>query len=427
MSRKSKTEEYHRFFTVTDPRTHEKGHTEYKVTARFVSKTQPENVKEVVVWKRYSELKKLHGELAYTHRNLFRRLEEFPSFPRAQVFGRFDEAVIEERRKAAEAMLLFTTNIPALYNSPQLKDFFRGAEVRRPMETAAVSTSLPPPLIPLPERNPELLAEEETGREAHIQAQELESDQRLTDLTLPELAVEALSDTESSPTQETHAETEIQGLTEKERETDNTTHQNNGTDQCSAAATDTTTRQFVTVINPIMSYLISIIADCSILLFHLPDASLEIPGSPVDQSEEFDSLFDSGLDEHSYKAPPPLSDTDLAVFDPCAKEDQPYGSPSHAELLSVPLTIPDGTESAGDVSYVYQASEELKAALEKERDGEYSAAVQQYRMAVDIFMKGVQGDVDLKRREAVKRKIAEILEHAERLLSIQTPTHDHDT
>lgn len=41
------------------------------------------------------------------------------------VSGRFDEAVIEERRKATEAMLLFTTTIPALYNSPQLKEFFR--------------------------------------------------------------------------------------------------------------------------------------------------------------------------------------------------------------------------------------------------------------------------------------------------------------
>lgn len=39
--------------------------------------------------------------------------------------GRFDEAVIEERRKAAEDMLQFTTSIAALYNSPQLKDFFR--------------------------------------------------------------------------------------------------------------------------------------------------------------------------------------------------------------------------------------------------------------------------------------------------------------
>ncbi|KAL0189367.1 hypothetical protein M9458_016466, partial [Cirrhinus mrigala] len=127
-----------------------------------------------------------------------------------------------------------------------------------------------------------------------------------------------------------------------------------------------------------------------------------------DQSEEFDSLFDSGLDEHSYKAPPPLSDTDLAIFDPphiigflvfnanltliilLNLPDQPYGSPSHAELLSVPLTGPNGTESAGDVSYVCQANEELNAAQERERKGEYSAAVQRYRAAVDIFMKGVQ-------------------------------------
>lgn len=41
------------------------------------------------------------------------------------ISGRFDETVIEERRKAAEAMLQFSTTIPALYNSPQLKEFFR--------------------------------------------------------------------------------------------------------------------------------------------------------------------------------------------------------------------------------------------------------------------------------------------------------------
>ncbi|MGH0137145.1 UNVERIFIED_CONTAM: hypothetical protein FKN15_030117 [Acipenser sinensis] len=42
----------------------------------------------VVVWRRFTDLKKLHSELSYTHRNLFRRLEEFPDFPRAQVFGK---------------------------------------------------------------------------------------------------------------------------------------------------------------------------------------------------------------------------------------------------------------------------------------------------------------------------------------------------
>ncbi|KAL0189366.1 hypothetical protein M9458_016465, partial [Cirrhinus mrigala] len=107
-----------------------------------------------------------------------------------------------------------------------------GGEVRRPMETATISTSLPAPLIPLPKRN--------TEPEAPLQAQELDSNQRLTDLTLPEMAVEALSDTESSPTQEKQTETEKQELTEEERETDITTHQNNSTDQCAAAANTTT-------------------------------------------------------------------------------------------------------------------------------------------------------------------------------------------
>ncbi|XP_028357184.1 sorting nexin-15-like [Physeter macrocephalus] len=86
MSRQAK-DDFLRHYTVSDPRTHPKGYTEYKVTAQFISKRDPEDVKEVVVWKRYSDFRKLHGDLAYTHRNLFRRLEEFPAFPRAQVFG----------------------------------------------------------------------------------------------------------------------------------------------------------------------------------------------------------------------------------------------------------------------------------------------------------------------------------------------------
>lgn len=39
--------------------------------------------------------------------------------------GRFEASVIEERRKGAEDLLRFTVHIPALNNSPQLKEFFR--------------------------------------------------------------------------------------------------------------------------------------------------------------------------------------------------------------------------------------------------------------------------------------------------------------
>ncbi|XP_007248094.2 sorting nexin-15 isoform X1 [Astyanax mexicanus] len=392
MARKTKKEEYYRFFTVTDPRTHEKGHTEYKVTARFVSKKRPEDVKEVVIWRRYSEMKKLHGELAYTHRNLFRRQEEFPPFPRAQLFGRFDESVIEERRKAAEAMLLFTTNIPALYNSPQLKEFFRGGEVRRPLEPSSISSSsspLPPPLIPLPKGAAKLGAEEEAGTEAPIQAQELESSLREIDLDETEEAVEALSDMENSPVEEL------------ERGKEETQH-------------DINTEQPAT----------------GDIFHHLPwrGAFLEVacpepPASPIDQSEEFDALFDCSLEEPVDRAPPPLSVEDLAIFDPCAKEDQSCGSPDHSELLSLKVTNPDAAECEG---YIAQAAKELNTAQEKEKEGEYSAAILNYRAAVDILMKGVQGEVDAQQRDAVKKRIAECLEHAERLLSLHTPTQQHN-
>ncbi|XP_006834074.1 PREDICTED: ribosomal protein S6 kinase delta-1 isoform X2 [Chrysochloris asiatica] len=103
-----------RFYTVTEPQRHPRGYTVYKVTAR------------IIVWKRYSDFKKLHKELWHIHKNLFRHSELFPPFAKAKVFGRFDETVIEERRQCAEDLLQFSANIPALYNSKQLDDFFKG-------------------------------------------------------------------------------------------------------------------------------------------------------------------------------------------------------------------------------------------------------------------------------------------------------------
>ncbi|KAM4814970.1 ribosomal protein S6 kinase delta-1-like isoform 1-T1 [Thomomys bottae] len=115
-----------RFYTVTEPQRHPRGYTVYKVTARVVSRRNPEDVQEIIVWKRYSDFKKLHKELWQIHKNLFRHSELFPPFAKGIVFGRFDKTVIEERRQCAEDLLQFSANIPALYNSKQLEDFFKG-------------------------------------------------------------------------------------------------------------------------------------------------------------------------------------------------------------------------------------------------------------------------------------------------------------
>ncbi|XP_023610525.1 ribosomal protein S6 kinase delta-1 isoform X7 [Myotis lucifugus] len=115
-----------RFYTVTEPQRHPRATRCIRVTARVISRRNPEDVQEIIVWKRYSDFKKLHKELWQIHKNLFRHSELFPPFAKGKVFGRFDETVIEERRQCAEDLLQFSANIPALYNSKQLEDFFKG-------------------------------------------------------------------------------------------------------------------------------------------------------------------------------------------------------------------------------------------------------------------------------------------------------------
>ncbi|XP_037694399.1 sorting nexin-15 isoform X2 [Choloepus didactylus] len=333
MSRQAK-DDFLRHYTVSDPRTHPKGYTEYKVTAQFISKKDPEDVKEVVVWKRYSDFRKLHGDLAYTHRNLFRRLEEFPSFPRAQVFGRFEAAVIEERRKGAEDLLRFTVHIPALNNSPQLKEFFWGGEVTQLSEVSRDLRILPPPLIPTPPPEEPLLP------------------QRLP--------------------------TERRGLEE-----------------------------------------------------------LEVPADPPPSSpaqEALDLLFNCGSTEEaaSFPARGPLTEAELALFDPFSKEESTEPSPTHmgelAAMEAEPKRLepwePGGQEEEEDdgggpaPAYLSQATELITQALKDEKAGAYPAALQGYRDGVHILLQGAPSDPSPARQEGVKKKAAEYLKRAEEILHL---------
>uniref|UniRef100_A0A8C5XYH2 Protein kinase domain-containing protein n=1 Tax=Microcebus murinus TaxID=30608 RepID=A0A8C5XYH2_MICMU len=93
-----------RFYTVTEPQRHPRGYTVYKVTARVVSGRNPEDKTLIIVWKRYSDFKKLHKELWQIHKFTYSDIQNY----------------------CAEDLLQFSANIPALYNSKQLEDFFKG-------------------------------------------------------------------------------------------------------------------------------------------------------------------------------------------------------------------------------------------------------------------------------------------------------------
>ncbi|XP_048381084.1 sorting nexin-15 isoform X2 [Stegostoma tigrinum] len=334
-------------YRVTEPRQHPHGYTEYRVTVTIFSK-KTADVKEITVYKRYSDFKKLHSELSYIHRNLFRKSEEFPAFPRAQVFGRFDEYVIEERRRCAEAMLQFTVNIPALCNSLQLKDFFKDGEVSRPLELGAPQDpcSLPAPLIPLPS--------EEGRTPGCFSSQSPECRRSSQPLTRSdgEVGVMAAKPEPHSVARQIH---------------------------------------------------------------HSQDE----PDPDHQQAEEVSCPFDSDPeDKHEgnrQRPGSPLSNHELAMFDPCAKDsvdslpdlnqrsgltalgdEQPKDLERRLLQLRVQpedqflLPATSHSDSLDSAEYLTAAATCIKEALAREASQEYAAAFTCYRNGVDILLKGVQ-------------------------------------
>ncbi|XP_029467139.1 sorting nexin-15 isoform X2 [Rhinatrema bivittatum] len=350
-------EEYERHYAVTETRTHEKGFTEYQVTAQFISKKNPEDVKEIVIWKRYSDFKKLHTDLSYTHRNLFRRMEAFPAFPKAQLFGRFEAAVIEERRRGAETMLNFTVGIPALNNSPELKNFFRGGEVRRKADVVEARSSqllLPPPLLPEGAelcQNLEVLEDSGVGEMTAVLSEEGEN--KAENLADVPLALEQ----------------------EAEEELD--------------------------------------------LLFDCPGEEEEAPCCPLLHHELalFDPCFNQDRDPSSLSHEEELGSL---VMEPSSEDKLPviqdplWSLPFHPG--DAPSESAEGSPNLGD--YLVLATEQIKQALEKEATEDFRGAVQSYKDGVDILLKGMQGDPSAARREAVKKRTAEYIQRAETLVCL---------
>ncbi|XP_061847397.1 ribosomal protein S6 kinase delta-1 isoform X4 [Colius striatus] len=349
-----------RFYTVTEPRRHPRGHTVYKVTARIVSRKNPEDVQEIVVWKRYSDFKKLHKDLWQIHKNLCRHTELFPPFAKAIVFGgdetlsawsyfrgklqclvnraspsplhfissingRFDETVIEERRQCAEDLLQFSANIPALYNSKQLEEFFKGGEVHDGSELIG-------PAEPLSDS--------------------------LTD---------NLSDCSSE------VRKDLSGL-------DDVTLRSQS--ECGGFSSD--------------SDLISLTVDIDSLT-ELDDGMASNQSSP---SRAVGLCLTSE----------PLVQSTLA---PEQEWSKPEGERESHSLFTGSLKPKPGKQD-----YLEKAGELIKLALKKEEEEDYETALSFYRKGVDLLLEGVQGESSPTRREAVKRKTAEYLMRAEKISSL---------
>uniref|UniRef100_H2NCY0 Sorting nexin 15 n=1 Tax=Pongo abelii TaxID=9601 RepID=H2NCY0_PONAB len=166
---------------------------------------------------------------------------------------------------------------------------------------------------------------------------------------------------------------------------------------------------------------------------------LEVPVDPPPSSpaqEALDLLFNCESTEEASSSPArgPLTEAELALFDPFSKEEGAAPSPTHvAELAAMEVESarldqepwePGGQDEEEDgeggptPAYLSQATELITQALRDEKAGAYAAALQGYRDGVHVLLQGVPSDPLPARQEGVKKKAAEYLKRAEEILRL---------
>ncbi|XP_058057882.1 ribosomal protein S6 kinase delta-1 [Anopheles bellator] len=112
----------HSFSVDSETRRH-KGFTIYRITSIVFPRSVPQALTRVILWKRFSEVKKLYKELVRRHRE--RHLSgAVPALGEQSYFKRFDPAVIEERRRYILRLLDYAGQEPVLYRSYAFVSFF---------------------------------------------------------------------------------------------------------------------------------------------------------------------------------------------------------------------------------------------------------------------------------------------------------------
>nr|XP_049705828.1 ribosomal protein S6 kinase delta-1 isoform X3 [Helicoverpa armigera] len=117
-----------RRFSVDETAKHKNGFTIYKITSvvniSLFPIQSPEALTMVSVWKRYSDVQRLHKSMRSLHAGLHLR-GTFPSLPRYSFFKRFQQEVITERAKTIKSLLEFIAEHRLLFTSADFVNFLQ--------------------------------------------------------------------------------------------------------------------------------------------------------------------------------------------------------------------------------------------------------------------------------------------------------------
>lgn len=377
-----KNDPFVRTFDVSDPSQHPKGYTIYKVTYRLFNKSSPETGTEIIVWKRYNEFKKLHKCLRAIHSNLH-LLGSFPSFPKATIFGRFDDVVIEERCRSGIELLKFATLHPPLLKCQEFANFFKGGtQVNFPSEDCK---DLPPPsLKPIVAYNNPVINPSPNSQES----------------------VDGASNRENS-------DVNLGGVWQYRQAADSVSLNSgdSGSEDIDDLSVEATLHDGLNWIcqnkNPLAN-----------------GDLMDLESNHVMQSSQCADNNSKSFESNA------AEQTGVECGAKCGAHLEGQmgkcdGMVQEAQRL--PATSPVATGVDDEVApYIYDASLQITKAHDAEAIGDYASAFDFYKSGIGILLAGVQGDINSERRDAARRKTVNYLRRAEQIFTNHLANTDQD-
>lgn len=410
MSRLLDHDDWVRSFYVSNPTLHKNGYTIYKVVSKVFPKNSVEAASQVVVWKRYSDFRKLYKALLHIYQGLHLK-GNFPKFAKANYFGRFEDETLEERRKSALCLLEFAAQYPVLFNSQVFVKFFEHSQ-RCHDETEEDMSGLTPPLLAPPpsrskESKPNTCAAQLGGGDGDLSwrppssADALSLDSRTTedeaDLSARSTATEGEEENErplTSPQQQRQPSSPVGFLRPDIAEFDPVLQlQREDSDDLSVLSN---------------AWILSAADACACL------GDQSTPTAGGDPAFVFPNpVLQEAVEEDTDDL------TELQLKGVNGENEDARRRSRHDSAASFTPGTPVSPVDAEGMVYLHEASSCAAKAHACEAQGDFVGAFSLYKVAVSSLLEGVQKDSSAARREAVRRKTAQYLARAEQIYELR--------
>uniref|UniRef100_A0A2A4K9Q1 Protein kinase domain-containing protein n=1 Tax=Heliothis virescens TaxID=7102 RepID=A0A2A4K9Q1_HELVI len=381
-----------RRFSVDETAKHKNGFTIYKITSVLFPIQSPEALTMVSVWKRYSDVQRLHKSMRSLHAGLHLR-GTFPSLPRYSFFKRFQQEVITERAKTIKSLLEFIAEHRLLFTSTDFVNFLQTGypepEPRAGGVINAIRSSLHLPI-------------EET----------------------PPLEYQTDDDDASTPTHTARAATESSHASLTSRDETDFISQIPIYEAADVEIRHSPKKLSLAdsfeSINSIESFDSDIYDELNKLkVDKKPSVKTKLPVTVLPDLINFDAPSTSKFEDYHTMRKKVDSDTVSLNSNVCSStcDVDSRRSSSRVSMYSKSVLSLCNSEckTKTEDSYVFEAGYMLNLAARCEDMGDYQRAFECYKSGIEKMLIGVQSDTDAQRRALIKEKTNKYLSYAEEI------------